>query len=163
MKAIFINDKKLEKYQDLFFFASKFCGRLILQNKGTHNNLASACTSFEVEYSKLGFYENENPAYTPLSKIFNLLIDFKTLNKWSIYEACEEFFYDVVYDVARKENVNIKYNLIIGMKCLYGVHDNREKIDEPYRNYLKYLISNGISGEHIKSCFKRVYFENYER
>lgn len=163
MKTIFINDKRLEKYQDLFFFSAKFCGRLILQNKGSHDNLATACALFEKEYSKLGIYKQEHFNSTPLSQMFNLLIDFKSLDEWKIYKACEQFFYDVVFDVARKEQVNIKYHFIVGEKCLYGVYSNREKIQEPYRKYLSYLLENGYSGEDIKSYSQSVDFEDYER
>lgn len=163
MKAIFINNKKLKKYQDLFFFASKFCGRLILQNKGSHDNLATACALFEREYSRLGVHEKEHFNSTPLSQMFNLLIDFKSLDEWKIYEACEEFFYAVVFDVARIEKINIKYHFVVGRKCLYGVYDNKEKIEEPYRKYLSYLHSKGDSGETIKGYFQKVDFENYER
>ena len=162
MKALFINDKKLELYQDLFFYAAKFCGRLILQNKGTHNNLATACSLFETEYSRLGFQKKENN-FTPLSKMFNLLINFETLTAWDIYEACEEFFHDVVFDVAKKEQVNIKYHFQVGKNCLYGVYDNKEKIKEPYRKYLSFLVKKGCSGEDIKSYSVKISFANYER
>lgn len=162
METLFINDKKLEKYQDLFYFAAKFCGRLILQNKGTHNNLATACTLFESKYSELGLYKRENMNRSPLSILFELLINYKGLDAWQIYEACEEFFNSVVFDIAREEKINIKYHFVVGKTCLYGVNDNRDMIKEPYRNYLKYLIQNGNTGNDIKDFSTKVDLKKYE-
>ncbi|MDD3476574.1 MAG: hypothetical protein PHI38_06870 [Sulfurimonas sp.] len=157
-----INDEKLKKYQDLFFWAGKVAGRLILKNKGTHGNLVTAVSLFEQHYanSDFGFHNPEN-RQTPLAPLIELLIE-KNLDEWDIYESCKQFFYDVVFDVARKEKLNIKYNWIIGEHCLYGTNMNGELRDGSYSNYLSYLLKNGFTGEDLKNSIVIVDYKNYE-
>ena len=161
METIYINDKKLEKYQDLFFYAAKFCGRLILQNKGSHANLQTACSFFEKEYSKVIGHKKE-VNFTPLSGLFDLLINFKKMESWDIYEQCQEFFNHVVYEVSKKEKINIQYHFIVGENCLYGVYRNKDKIREPYENYILFLLENEYSLEDIESYLRISKFEKQQ-
>ena len=156
-----INNKKLKKYQDLFFYAGKVAGRIILENKGTHGNLVSAVSLFERSYASPDFkFFNPENRQTPLSKLIELLAE-SSFDDWNKYEACEQFFYDVVFDVARKEQINIEYNWIVGERSLYGTNLNRDLIDDNYSDYLVYLLKNGYSGEDLKDSKVIVNFENY--
>lgn len=153
-KTIKINDKRLEKYQSLFYQTGKVAGRLILKDKGTHSNLITAVSLFENKYAECGFFDkNKHGEYncsTPLAYLIELLIS-KDNEIDDIYEACKRFFYDVVYDVARKEKINIEYNWIIGKDSLYGVNSNRKffEKDMNYEDYISFLRENGYSDEDL--------------
>lgn len=151
--TIKINDKKLAKYQDLFFYAAKVAGRIIFKNKGTHDNLSTAISLYEYHYSNLFPHNINTNKNTPLSSLITSLISF---NDYEIYYACEEFFNDVVTEVAYKENKNIEYNLIIGQHCLYGVNSNKELISKKYQEYINYLLDNGYSKEEIDTSVRIV-------
>jgi len=156
-----INDKKLEKYQDLFFWAGKVAGRLFAQNKGTHRNLIMAVSNFEKHYAnpEFGFFNLEHQI-TPLASVVELIID-DIIDEWSLYMTCRKFFYDVVFDVAQKEKINIEYNWITGEHALYGCNMNREKIDEDYDEYLNYLMQNNYQKTDIDSSRVIVDIEDY--
>ncbi|MFX4240132.1 hypothetical protein ACOL3H_06500 [Aliarcobacter butzleri] len=155
-KTIKINDKKLEKYQELFYQAGKVAGRLILKDKGLHSNLITAVSLFEAKYSECGLFEYD--CSTPLSFLVELLV-----TKDDICKSCEKFFYDVVFYVARKEKIKIQYNWILGKDSLYGVNQNRIFFTDTtnYEEYIAFLKENCWDDEDIEDSQVIVDFENY--
>jgi len=135
---MYISNLKGTKFESLIHKASKVVGRTLAKKSGHKTtDLAYTYTAFINEYCSLfGHKWDITTSDNPFAKLSAVLM-FKQ-DDYEIFEALNNFFYDIVFDIAKELKKTIKYHAIFADEeySLYGIN-TREVL--PKKEYLEKL------------------------